>query len=424
MTARAGDFSEAVSRLACTDSSQETLATVVGTEVAKTLERATLIKSYRQARGKCTKCAGSDVKLQKCARCCFTQYCGGECQKADWRNHKKVCKFLTTSEGEVNYCEVIGSVPFKADAAAPNVLSRGESHLFLPLTNEIGLSKSIEALYKAPVHPENTVAIGVGGFCLLDLASSRSHLTHILIVDISEKAQRFWADVIPIIQISESAAECEACLAKYFEKEYQDHIQPLHQKVQSGESWLSTPERFSRIQEIVKSNRLAFYRGNLSDLESCTNLAAIHRTHRLATDLFYLSNVINVGVAPVQFRDLARSLHSLTSPTTLIVKTQTFPFQMDRMFSSIAVDTGSPLVLAIGNAAVFSDPKNVIKLATSKGAIDPIFTKIPPCRPEDMEQVVSVRGASVGEIHPIFALAVTGCDPKELYWKLGNTLKA
>ena len=37
------------------------------------------------------------VPLKKCAKCHSSAYCSRECQKADWKEHKKVCK--TTSGG-------------------------------------------------------------------------------------------------------------------------------------------------------------------------------------------------------------------------------------------------------------------------------------------------------------------------------------
>ncbi|RSL99565.1 hypothetical protein CEP52_009682 [Fusarium oligoseptatum] len=41
----------------------------------------------------CNKCnkSGSEVSLKHCAKCKQTHYCSRECQKADWKAHKKVC---------------------------------------------------------------------------------------------------------------------------------------------------------------------------------------------------------------------------------------------------------------------------------------------------------------------------------------------
>jgi splicing suppressor protein 51 len=44
---------------------------------------------------KCAKCAKtsteSGIDLKRCAKCRTTPYCSRECQKADWKAHKKIC---------------------------------------------------------------------------------------------------------------------------------------------------------------------------------------------------------------------------------------------------------------------------------------------------------------------------------------------
>lgn len=48
-----------------------------------------------EKKSKCFHCGTSQAKngkaLLKCSRCKFSQYCSSECQKADWKEHKRIC---------------------------------------------------------------------------------------------------------------------------------------------------------------------------------------------------------------------------------------------------------------------------------------------------------------------------------------------
>ena len=47
----------------------------------------------------CTSChkPSSEVTLKRCAKCSTTPYCSRDCQKADWKAHKKICGRQSTS---------------------------------------------------------------------------------------------------------------------------------------------------------------------------------------------------------------------------------------------------------------------------------------------------------------------------------------
>ena len=40
----------------------------------------------------CANCGRVDLALKKCVRCKQASYCGAECQKAAWKQHKKACE--------------------------------------------------------------------------------------------------------------------------------------------------------------------------------------------------------------------------------------------------------------------------------------------------------------------------------------------
>ncbi|KAI0455976.1 putative MYND domain protein [Xylaria acuta] len=41
--------------------------------------------------GTCNTCKKASPELKKCAKCTTTLYCSRDCQKADWKTHKKIC---------------------------------------------------------------------------------------------------------------------------------------------------------------------------------------------------------------------------------------------------------------------------------------------------------------------------------------------
>ena len=43
----------------------------------------------------CAKCDKTEG-LKQCARCKAVSYCSTDCQKADWKDHKKICRFTIT----------------------------------------------------------------------------------------------------------------------------------------------------------------------------------------------------------------------------------------------------------------------------------------------------------------------------------------
>ena len=64
-----------------------------------------LIEALPRANG-CTNCGTKEVvnTLKRCTGCKFVKYCNVDCQKADWKNHKSVCKTIRSgNENNASY---------------------------------------------------------------------------------------------------------------------------------------------------------------------------------------------------------------------------------------------------------------------------------------------------------------------------------
>lgn len=48
------------------------------------------------------------VPLKSCAKCHWASYCSRECQKADWKNHKQVCKTTSGGGGSTAHAQIPG----------------------------------------------------------------------------------------------------------------------------------------------------------------------------------------------------------------------------------------------------------------------------------------------------------------------------
>ncbi|CAB4036920.1 Stress-induced-phospho 1, partial [Paramuricea clavata] len=65
----------------------------------------------------CYYCKKTEKNLKKCTNCFMAQYCGRECQKSDWKNHKEVCdRLLSDGSIVVSYVQK----PMMTDHLSPN----------------------------------------------------------------------------------------------------------------------------------------------------------------------------------------------------------------------------------------------------------------------------------------------------------------
>lgn len=86
----------------------------------------------RTSMAQCANCAktGSDlgVTLKRCSRCGITCYCSRECQKADWKEHKKGCASKETSTSST---DAGGQPPNRPSASIDKPFHRLDSRTWL-----------------------------------------------------------------------------------------------------------------------------------------------------------------------------------------------------------------------------------------------------------------------------------------------------
>ena len=87
----------------------------------------------------CYCCKKSETNLRKCTKCYTAQYCGKQCQKRDWKSHKKVCdRLLTDGSIVLDYVReqiMLGHLyPNVRILRAPGLLPVGPEHCEPPNT--------------------------------------------------------------------------------------------------------------------------------------------------------------------------------------------------------------------------------------------------------------------------------------------------
>ncbi|KAJ4065681.1 hypothetical protein NW756_005884 [Fusarium oxysporum] len=84
----------------------------------------------------CTTCNKEEpaVQLRRCAKCSTTPYCSRECQKADWKAHKKICGKQADSFANANVHDPdeMSQSPKKGlEKSVPNPFTRLDNGTYL-----------------------------------------------------------------------------------------------------------------------------------------------------------------------------------------------------------------------------------------------------------------------------------------------------
>lgn len=189
------------------------------------------------------------------------------------------------------------------------------------VSNEQGNQNTLDTLQMTP--PQGNVYVGVGCLANLDFAAARllsdeSQITDIVLFDCSEKVEKFWQQVCPLIQQKEDAwgffgdfgslmrdhgdyyfeytkqakkahpgipaAKYSAALCtKYLLKQLSNH--------NCGISFTSDQNKYSKIRDVFINNRFKFVRLNICDFPKM--IALIDLIKSCGTlDSVYLSNIL------------------------------------------------------------------------------------------------------------------------------------
>lgn len=357
-----------------------------------------LFQVYVSLEGKCAQNphhTPAAKKLARCSVCKWTSYCNEDCQKKDWPNHKKVCQLLKKHKS------IAALEPKSYQALINQVIPSVENRIFhnnkvYISSNELKLDISLDTLGK--INSVGNLAIGVGGFCTLDLASVREDIQYILIIDPSTPTQIFWNSMVPLIRSARNREECVEMVYNNIRTKIDEYGYPPEaaefwiRTLSPATCWLNEDTRYLRIKKIFDENRFAFIRLDLLDVEACQRIRDIHAELKLTTDMFYLSNVVNF-IKPEGFESLGQSLEMLTSPETTIIDTEKEPYKITPTISQIF----SKYTL-----------QQCIRFASYYGAV-------PQLR---LIQNVRARGESIEQFYPIIELAKS-TPSKDLFFEFG-----
>ncbi len=234
--------------------------------------------------------------------------------------------------------------------------------LFLT-TNEKGQEATLDRLSKEP-RSGNTI-MGVSGFFVFNAAAARTQPDDlsILLVDCSKRVEFFWKNILPKLQRANDRIDAMTCICneltsnanRYYHPEEvskftavngqiqeakpedpkQERLTPdlfvrgsvipsLMNEVRNGSSWLSTDEKFKKIQKIFNEKRFHFKLIDLLNPKSAQELKEFAKKHQLTIDTLYFSNVFspiyNYATSEESLQNRHALIQELSSRGTIIIE--------------------------------------------------------------------------------------------------------
>ena len=229
------------------------------------------------------------------------------------------------------------------DPVAPCVGRNDYAHRVFLTTNESMQTKTLSTLAKHPL-TGNTM-VGVSGFFTLNAAAIRGttcpeptgEIENIILIDRSVRVEHFWKQMKGIITSSSNRLEVIDKVKLLLESEKERYygngwntpedtiahlLKSLETEVLSGQSWLSSDDKFAKVKQVFDSGHFIFKRMDLCKPAAFQSMSAIFKERNITIDTIYLSNTVEYIGTPTEKRAFTESLEPLIAPKTLVVHTK------------------------------------------------------------------------------------------------------
>lgn len=225
-------------------------------------------------------------------------------------------------------------------------------HVYV-LCNEQQQQETHEAIKQAA---PRTAILGCSGFFVLDIASLRPEVTKVAVFDLSKRVAKFWEDMREIIVVS-NYQTAKARIIDYVTKNHPTYIAEINESINNNLSWLSSAERFERIQKIFQAGNFSFTQLDLGNPE---RFEAFLAKHGQKPFYFYPSNILNVTTGganhiPERYEGFKKSLSMVPKGTMTIYATNTPNEDTD----TLQITEENPTAILMKSALFLNDYEKV-----------------------------------------------------------------